>query len=55
MSNFYAFLMGAWTLAWVMVAREGALPFVGHVAYGVIYVTGVLAWVATFKEERNGE
>lgn len=53
MSNFYAFLMGAWTLAWVMAIHEGTMPFFGHVAFGLIYVLAILAWVATYKEERG--
>lgn len=53
MSNFYAFLLGAWTLAGVMAIHEGAMPFVGYLIFGLIYVMGILAWVATYKEERG--
>lgn len=53
MSNLYAFLLGVWTLAWVMAIREGAMPFVGYVAFGLIYVVNILLWVIYYKEERN--
>jgi hypothetical protein len=54
-SNFYAFLLGVWTLAWVMAIHEGAMPFVGYLIFGLIYVLGILVWVATYREERNAQ
>lgn len=53
MSNVYAFLVGAWTLAWVMVIREGRMPFVGYLIFGFVYVVNILLWVTYYKEERN--